>query len=93
MTRLPSFEQYADMCGSLSREVILFDRESTINGVKAPFFTANHYWVCSTWFVQYFIGIYALKEGHLLLCLAPAVRRLPLTFLQETPEHLLYMDV
>ncbi len=91
-TPLPPSAQYADMCGTLNREVVLLEQGSTINGVKAPFFIANRRWVCPTRFVQCFNGAYTLEDGHLLLCLGSAVRRLPLSCLHETPEHLPYMD-
>lgn len=92
-TFLPPPQQYAGMCATLDREVVLLERESTINGVKSPFFIANRSWICPTRFVQCFNGAYTLEDGHLLLCLGPAVRRLPLSCLQETPDHLPYMDV
>ena len=89
---LPPSEQYDDMCGNLNREVVLLDHESSINGVKAPFFIANRRWVCPTRFVQCFNGAYSLEDGHLLLCLGPVVRRLPLTCLHENSKHLPYME-
>lgn len=92
-TALPPSQQYAEMCGSLDREVILEQHASTVNGVTVPFYIADRRWVCPTRFVQCFNGAYTLESGHLLLCLGSAVRQLPLSCLRETPEHLPYMDV
>lgn len=85
-------QQYEAMTEYLNRRVRLYESGADVNGIAFPNYVADARWVCPTRFVQCFNGAFFRDGNDLIVCMGAVTRRIPLSALRETPEHMPYME-
>lgn len=85
-------QQYEAMTAYRYRQVRLYARGADANGIRLPCYVADIHRVCPTRFVQCFNGASFRDGNDLIVCMGAATRRIPLSALRETPEHIPYME-